>query len=158
MRGPSHLANPTLVPPHTNLHLVPSTPLTRHSADRPSCPGSASQDAQSKLLVVGRAGNEAAEGAAKLAEGGIPCLGLAVAPGGAGGAVPTLSVEPRSEGCSEGCSVTAAGEEKGEGLEDLPRPDDVALFLHTSGTTSRPKGVPLSHANLAASLDNIKQV
>ncbi len=31
-----------------------------------------------------------------------------------------------------------------------PRPDDVALFLHTSGTTSRPKGVPLTHGNLAA--------
>lgn len=30
-------------------------------------------------------------------------------------------------------------------LEDPPRPDDTALFLHTSGTTSRPKGVPLSH-------------
>ncbi len=36
-----------------------------------------------------------------------------------------------------------------------PRPDDVALFLHTSGTTSRPKGVPLRHANLMASLRNI---
>jgi len=36
-----------------------------------------------------------------------------------------------------------------------PRPDDVALFLHTSGTTSRPKGVPLTHENLMASLRNI---
>lgn len=36
-----------------------------------------------------------------------------------------------------------------------PKPDDIALFLHTSGTTSRPKGVPLTHSNLAASLDNI---
>lgn len=36
-----------------------------------------------------------------------------------------------------------------------PRPDDVALFLHTSGTTSRPKGVPLTHANLLASTHNI---
>lgn len=36
-----------------------------------------------------------------------------------------------------------------------PRPDDVALFLHTSGTTSRPKGVPLTHANLMASARNI---
>ncbi len=36
-----------------------------------------------------------------------------------------------------------------------PSPDDVALFLHTSGTTSRPKGVPLTHANLVASLRNI---
>jgi acyl-CoA synthetase (AMP-forming)/AMP-acid ligase II len=30
-------------------------------------------------------------------------------------------------------------------------PDDVALLLHTSGTTSRPKMVPLTHANLCAS-------
>jgi len=37
-----------------------------------------------------------------------------------------------------------------------PSPDDVALFLHTSGTTSRPKGVPLRHSNLMASLGNIK--
>ena len=36
-----------------------------------------------------------------------------------------------------------------------PSPDDVALFLHTSGTTSRPKGVPLTHGNLAASVKNI---
>jgi acyl-CoA synthetase (AMP-forming)/AMP-acid ligase II/acyl carrier protein len=34
-------------------------------------------------------------------------------------------------------------------------PDDVALVLHTSGTTSRPKKVPLSHANLCASARNI---
>ena len=38
---------------------------------------------------------------------------------------------------------------------ESPRPDDVALFLHTSGTTSRPKGVPLTHANLMASIRNI---
>jgi len=35
--------------------------------------------------------------------------------------------------------------------------EDVALFLHTSGTTSRPKGVPLTHANLAASAANIQR-
>ena len=33
---------------------------------------------------------------------------------------------------------------------------DIALFLHTSGTTSRPKGVPLRHLNLMKSIDNIK--
>ena len=33
--------------------------------------------------------------------------------------------------------------------------DDVALVLHTSGTTSRPKIVPLSHANLCASARHI---
>jgi len=36
-----------------------------------------------------------------------------------------------------------------------PTTDDVALFLHTSGTTSRPKGVPLSHGNLLASASNV---
>jgi acyl-CoA synthetase (AMP-forming)/AMP-acid ligase II len=36
-----------------------------------------------------------------------------------------------------------------------PLPGDPALFLHTSGTTSRPKGVPLTHANLMTSVANI---
>jgi acyl-CoA synthetase (AMP-forming)/AMP-acid ligase II len=36
-----------------------------------------------------------------------------------------------------------------------PTASDVALFLHTSGTTSRPKGVPLTHGNLMASIANI---
>lgn len=35
------------------------------------------------------------------------------------------------------------------------KPDDVALVLHTSGTTSRPKIVPLTHRNLATSARNI---
>jgi acyl-CoA synthetase (AMP-forming)/AMP-acid ligase II len=35
--------------------------------------------------------------------------------------------------------------------------DDVALVLHTSGTTSRPKIVPLAHKNIAASAANIRQ-
>lgn len=39
--------------------------------------------------------------------------------------------------------------------QTAPTPDDVALFLHTSGTTSRPKGVPLSHYNLLASAANV---
>ena len=38
----------------------------------------------------------------------------------------------------------------------LPAPEDVALFLHTSGTTSRPKGVPLRHVNLMRSVSNIR--
>lgn len=36
--------------------------------------------------------------------------------------------------------------------DDPPEPDDIALFLHTGGTTSRPKVVPLTHRNLMASL------
>ncbi|MBU3724193.1 MAG: AMP-binding protein [Burkholderiaceae bacterium] len=37
------------------------------------------------------------------------------------------------------------------------QPDDVALILHTSGTTSRPKIVPLSHRNVAVSAGNIAE-
>ena len=36
-----------------------------------------------------------------------------------------------------------------------PEADDTALILHTSGTTSRPKIVPLLHANVAASARNV---
>lgn len=35
-------------------------------------------------------------------------------------------------------------------------PDDIALLLHTSGTTSRPKVVPLTHANICHSARNIQ--
>lgn len=35
------------------------------------------------------------------------------------------------------------------------RPDDIALLLHTSGTTARPKLVPLTQANLTASARHI---
>ncbi|ORY09075.1 hypothetical protein BCR34DRAFT_616031 [Clohesyomyces aquaticus] len=36
------------------------------------------------------------------------------------------------------------------------QPQDVALILHTSGTTGRPKAVPLSHANLCRTMQNIQ--
>ncbi len=36
-------------------------------------------------------------------------------------------------------------------------PDDVALLLHTSGTTARPKIVPLSHRNICASARHIRE-
>jgi len=42
------------------------------------------------------------------------------------------------------------------GAPPAPGLDDVALVLHTSGTTSRPKIVPLSRRNLRASAANIR--
>jgi acyl-CoA synthetase (AMP-forming)/AMP-acid ligase II/acyl carrier protein len=36
-----------------------------------------------------------------------------------------------------------------------PAPSDIALVLHTSGTTARPKIVPLAHANLTTSAHNV---
>ncbi|TDQ80621.1 acyl-CoA synthetase (AMP-forming)/AMP-acid ligase II [Dongia mobilis] len=47
-------------------------------------------------------------------------------------------------------SVPAGGD-----VADAASPDDVALVLHTSGTTSRPKIVPLTQRNLMTSAGNI---
>ncbi len=41
--------------------------------------------------------------------------------------------------------------------DPLPRPSDIALLLHTSGTTSRPKLVPLTHSNLYFSSRSIQE-
>lgn len=41
--------------------------------------------------------------------------------------------------------------------DPAPQADDIALILHTSGTTSKPKIVPLTHRNLAASAANIRR-
>jgi acyl-CoA synthetase (AMP-forming)/AMP-acid ligase II len=39
---------------------------------------------------------------------------------------------------------------------EIADPEDVAMILHTSGTTGRPKRVPILHSNLVASAMNIK--
>ena len=50
---------------------------------------------------------------------------------------------------------TGAGSPAANG--GFAQPDDVAMVLHTSGTTSRPKIVPLSQKNLCASAGNIRR-
>lgn len=39
--------------------------------------------------------------------------------------------------------------------QEMAESDDIAMILHTSGTTSRPKRVPIRHRNLVASAGNI---
>ncbi len=66
--------------------------------------------------------------------------------------IPILSLEP---------TTPSGGFRLGDGLAAgmaRPRPatpGDTALLLHTSGTTARPKLVPLSQANLATSARNV---
>jgi acyl-CoA synthetase (AMP-forming)/AMP-acid ligase II len=75
-------------------------------------------------------------------------------------AAPASVLDIRSSLDDEGrVSLTASGASEQAAAESLeaapPQPDDVALVLHTSGTTSRPKRVPLAHRNLTASVENI---
>ncbi|GAQ80212.1 hypothetical protein KFL_000490025 [Klebsormidium nitens] len=99
------------------------------------------EDAKSSFLVVPKEGVPNAEAAAKTLN------------------LPTLVVSFPS--LEEGVKVAGKSgdlDAKKEEVKDagpLPEEDDEALFLHTSGTTSRPKGVPLSHLNLATSIRNI---
>jgi len=44
---------------------------------------------------------------------------------------------------------------KSRSAAEEPSPDDAALLLHTSGTTARPKQVPLLHRNLVATTRHI---
>jgi acyl-CoA synthetase (AMP-forming)/AMP-acid ligase II len=45
----------------------------------------------------------------------------------------------------------------GNAPDTVPSADDIALILHTSGTTSRPKIVPLLQSNVAASARNVAE-
>ncbi|KAK4965635.1 hypothetical protein LTR66_012109 [Elasticomyces elasticus] len=55
--------------------------------------------------------------------------------------------------------VKDAGKLAGKGNQPVEKaqPEDTALVLHTSGTTGRPKAVPLSHRNLTRTMKNIQQ-
>ena len=55
-----------------------------------------------------------------------------------------------------GTVTLTATQSAGRASIEPPAPGDPALILHTSGTTSRPKRVPLRHRNLAASAVNIR--
>ncbi len=67
-------------------------------------------------------------------------------------AIIELSPKP---GVADGVLDLGANQQRAPATFSLPQANDIALILHTSGTTSRPKMVPLTHANLIASAGNI---
>ncbi len=80
-----------------------------------------------------------------------PALAAAL---GLGIAVIRLHVRP--EHAAGAFTLALDGEALDGANTAAPGPDDVALILHTSGTTSRPKIVPLLHSNVVASARNIE--
>ena len=67
--------------------------------------------------------------------------------------IPVLTATPQREAGAFTISGDAVASPSVQGFAEG---GDVALVLHTSGTTSRPKIVPLTHANLLASANNIR--
>ena len=67
--------------------------------------------------------------------------------------IPIIELVPLSEAAG---LFTLSGEAQPLTSETGPsKASDVALVLHTSGTTSRPKIVPLTHNNICTSAHNI---
>ncbi|CAN1264767.1 Oxalate--CoA ligase [Linum perenne] len=97
-------------------------------------------DSESKLLLTSREGNAAAESAASKLQVRHATAGL------------------NGEDSELVLSLSSSESEDKSPTQLVNDPSDVALFLHTSGTTSRPKGVPLTQLNLASSVQNIKSV
>ncbi|GAB4114271.1 MAG: acyl--CoA ligase [Rubrivivax sp.] len=97
-------------------------------------------DLRAKALIVARGSTSPVVAVAE--RHGVRVLDLVVPEGAPAG---LFTLEPRVPGAD----VPAA---RGGFAEE----GDVSMLLHTSGTTSRPKIVPLSQANLAASATHIR--
>ena len=69
-------------------------------------------------------------------------------------AIAIIELSPKP-GAADGVLDWGAYHQPAPATFSLPQANDIALILHTSGTTSRPKMVPLTHANLIASVGNI---
>jgi acyl-CoA synthetase (AMP-forming)/AMP-acid ligase II len=92
------------------------------------------EDLKARALLVGK-------GSASPAIAAAERLGIRV-----------LTLEPKREAGNFAISGTSVSLPRRDGPA---KSEDVALVLHTSGTTSRPKIVPLTHANLLASAASI---
>ncbi|PND37435.1 AMP-dependent synthetase [Paucibacter aquatile] len=100
-------------------------------------------DLQAKALIVER--GSASPAVAVALKLGVRILELVVEDGAPAGSFTLHETEGGAR--TEGPAAQAG----------YAQPDDVSMVLHTSGTTSRPKIVPLSQRNLCASARNIRQ-
>lgn len=98
-------------------------------------------DLRAKLLVI-------AAGKESPAEGVATKLGIPIA---------RLVAHPEKGAGSFTLEFPASMAAKPVAPPRYASPDDIALVLHTSGTTSRPKIVPLAQKNVCASAGNIRR-
>lgn len=73
--------------------------------------------------------------------------------------IAVLTVTPTLAAGAGAFSICCAGQPPAplsQGASSMAEADDLALVLHTSGTTSRPKIVPLTHENVCASACNVR--
>ncbi len=72
--------------------------------------------------------------------------------------IPVIELQPTADAAAGSYRLDTAALPAGAPAEaGAAGPDDMALVLHTSGTTARPKIVPLSNRNLAASAGHVAQ-
>jgi len=71
--------------------------------------------------------------------------------------IPIISISQDANNVAGLFSISGENKLDDEKIIDQATPNDIALFLHTSGTTSRPKMVPLTQKNLCASAYNIQK-
>ena len=70
--------------------------------------------------------------------------------------IPVIEIVPKLDGPAGLFDLPGTSAASGA-PSSIAEGEDIALVLHTSGTTSRPKMVPLSHQNLCASAGHIGQ-
>ena len=99
-------------------------------------------DLHAKALIVEKGSLSPAVGVAEKL--GVRVLDLVALPDAGAG---SFVLQARDVAVSSDATPAAQG--------GLAEPDDISMVLHTSGTTSRPKIVPLSQRNLCASAANI---
>jgi len=123
------------------------------------------RDLKANALIVEEGTPSAARDVAAMLN--LPIIDLQVGPDGAAGSFtlepnsPTFHPDPlpeRTWGWSR-TSLEHRGEmepeERVRGQTGMAAADDIALVLHTSGTTSRPKLVPLTQRNIVSSAHHI---
>jgi len=70
-------------------------------------------------------------------------------------AAPPAGVLRLEDLVAQGEKLRAAGDRRAEERAKAVKPDDFFTIIYTSGTTGTPKGVPLTHANMASQVRNL---